>query len=164
MLPKLKFARALKVMWILAKWILSECGLSWSCWNKNTEKKRKIQIHGKTSLSINDAFTDVEAIHAKCSNSPPYHHGSCLLNCLSLVVKSWKLFCLHVRWLYSNVNTLIPNVITWWLAERRPLALVQVTRGGGFPGAKQLSSRFWPSWTSAIDGWMLTTADMWSAA
>lgn len=51
-------------------------------------------------------------------------------------------------------------VITWWLEERRPLALVQVTWGGGFPGAKQLSSRLWPSWTSAIDGWMLTAEEL----
>lgn len=54
-------------------------------------------------------------------------------------------------------------VSTWWFEERRPLALVQVTWGGGFPGAKQLSSRFWPSWISAIDGWMLTTEELWSA-
>lgn len=55
-------------------------------------------------------------------------------------------------------------VITWWLEERRPLAFVQVTWGGGFPGAWQLSSRLWPSWTSAIDGWMVTTEETWSAA
>lgn len=64
-------------------------------------------------------------------------------------------------------NICISNicVFTSWFEERRPLALVQVTWGGGFPGAKQLSSRLWPSWTSAIDGWMLTTDDeIWSAA
>lgn len=42
---------------------------------------------------------------------------------------------------------------TWWLEESPP-ALDQETRGGGFPGATQLSSRLWPSWMSAVEGWM----------
>lgn len=53
---------------------------------------------------------------------------------------------------------------TWWLEERRPLALDQVTRGGGFPGATQLRSRLWPSWMSAMEGWMETGEELCSAA
>lgn len=49
---------------------------------------------------------------------------------------------------------------TWWLEESRPLARDQVTRGGGFPEVTQLRSRLWPSWISAMEGWMVTTEEL----
>ena len=49
---------------------------------------------------------------------------------------------------------------TWWLADRRPLSLLQVTAGGGLPGTKQLRSRLCPSWTSAMEGWMVMADEM----